>query len=45
MNGPARPALGSAAPDIVAVDDGGHPWRLADHRGRHLVIIFHRHIH
>lgn len=40
-----RPAVGSPAPPISAVHADGTPWRLADHHGRHVILIFHRHIH
>lgn len=40
-----RPQLGAPAPDIVATDADGNPWRLGDHLGRHVVLVFHRHIH
>jgi|GEM_PF-2333126 len=40
-----RPTLGAPAPDITAAFPDGRPWSITDHRGRHLVLIFHRHIH
>ena len=40
-----RPLHGSIAPDLVLQDAQGDLWRLADQRGKHVVLIFHRHIH
>ncbi len=40
-----RPAVGTPAPAIELTDARGHPWRLEDHRGESVVVIFHRHIH
>ena len=40
-----RPAIGEPAPALDLIDGDGRPWRLADHLGRTLVAIFHRHIH
>ncbi len=40
-----RPRVGAAAPDIELANVDGSPWRLADHRDRFVVLIFHRHIH
>jgi peroxiredoxin len=37
-------STGDPAPDIVLVDHEGEPWRLHDHRGRNVVLIFHRHL-
>lgn len=46
MIGPMRrPVIGEPAPDIELVDETGMPWRLADQRGRPVVLVFHRHIH
>jgi len=42
---PERPRLGAAAPDVVLFDTKGDIWRLDDHRGKHVVLIFHRHIY
>ena len=39
-----RPAVGVAAPRIQATYSDGRPWMITDHRGRYLVLIFHRHI-
>jgi peroxiredoxin len=42
---PVRPTVGAASPDVdLGRLDGGR-WRLADHAGRAVVLIFHRHIH
>jgi len=40
-----RPTVGSSAPLIELIDNAGKTWRLADHLGRTVVLIFHRHIH
>jgi peroxiredoxin len=32
------------APEIDLPDDQGGRWRLADHRGHPVVLIFHRHL-
>jgi len=42
---PHRPAIGEAAPEIALTDFEGNLWRSEDHRGRAVVVIFHRHIH
>ncbi|MEM1335951.1 MAG: hypothetical protein AAGG08_21085 [Actinomycetota bacterium] len=42
---PERPSIGSPAPEIDLFDLDGGRWRLSDHRGRPVVVIFHRHIH
>jgi peroxiredoxin len=34
----------TTAPDLVLPDAEGGTWRLADHRGRPVVLIFHRHL-
>jgi peroxiredoxin len=36
--------LGDPVPDVVLRDDTGSPWRLSDHRGHPVVLIFHRHL-
>ncbi len=41
----SRPTVGDLAPSITATHPDGRPWSLADHRGRTIVLIFHRHIH
>ena len=40
-----RPAVGEPAPAVSLVDATGAPWRLSDHRGHPVVLVFHRHIH
>lgn len=35
---------GDGAPDVDLPDDQGGRWRLADHRGRPVLLIFHRHL-
>ncbi len=42
---PPRPHIGESAPDVSLHDATGAPWRLADHNGHAVVLIFHRHIH
>lgn len=42
---PDRPEVGELAPIIAARHPDGRPWSITDHRGRTLVMIFHRHIH
>ena len=41
---PAALAVGDPAPELELVDHEGLPWRLADHRGHPVVLIFHRHL-
>ncbi|MEO5842824.1 MAG: redoxin domain-containing protein [Acidimicrobiales bacterium] len=36
--------IGDLAPDIVLPDQDGRQWLLSDHRGRNVVLIFHRHL-
>ncbi len=38
------PSVGSLAPAFQLADADGHQWRLGDHRGETVVVIFHRHI-
>lgn len=45
MSNPARPAIGSPAPQLELATAAGETWRLADQRGTYVVLIFHRHIH
>ena len=40
-----RPLVGDPAPAIDLIDTEGQRWRLADHLGTPVVVIFHRHIH
>jgi peroxiredoxin len=35
---------GDPAPAIDVVDEKGEQWRLSDHRGRPVLLIFHRHL-
>lgn len=39
-----RPKIGELAPAIELLDGNGENWRLEDHRGETVVLIFHRHI-
>ncbi|MEM9519208.1 MAG: hypothetical protein AAGA37_07815 [Actinomycetota bacterium] len=41
----SRPAIGAPAPALELVGGDGHRWRLTDHLGAPVVLIFHRHIH
>ena len=36
--------VGDRAPDLDLRSPDGRPWRLADHRGRPVVLVFHRHL-
>ncbi|MHB1487174.1 MAG: hypothetical protein ACYCS7_08430 [Acidimicrobiales bacterium] len=36
--------IGDIAPEIEAIDHQGATWRLSEHRGRPVVLIFHRHL-
>ena len=40
-----RPRIGERAPDLNLSTPTGDRWDLSAHRGRYLVLIFHRHIH
>jgi peroxiredoxin len=35
---------GDVAPPIVLLDHDGQQWRLADRRGRSVILVFHRHL-
>jgi peroxiredoxin len=35
---------GDVVPDVELVDHEGGRWRLADHRGRPVVLVLHRHL-
>jgi peroxiredoxin len=35
---------GEVAPDIELPDDEGGRWRLSEHHGTPVVVIFHRHL-
>lgn len=35
---------GDLAPDFDLPDHDGDPWRLQEHRGRNVIVIFHRHL-
>jgi peroxiredoxin len=37
-------AIGEPAPEIDLPDDDGNRWRLSEHRGRPVVVVFHRHL-
>ncbi|HEY3701993.1 MAG TPA: redoxin domain-containing protein [Acidimicrobiales bacterium] len=37
-------AIGERAPEIDLPDDEGNRWRLSEHRGRPVVVVFHRHL-
>ena len=40
-----RPTIGDPAPEVVLTTTEGARWRLADRRGRTVLLIFHRHLH
>jgi peroxiredoxin len=40
----ARLEVGDTAPPIQLPDHAGGTWRLRDHSGRPVVLIFHRHL-
>ncbi len=35
---------GELIPDFTRTDDRGQPWTLSEHRGRPVLLIFHRHL-
>ena len=35
---------GQDAPDFTLTSDAGEQWQLAAHRGRTLLLMFHRHL-
>lgn len=35
---------GDPAPEIALPDHEGNVWRLSDHLGRPVVVLFHRHL-
>jgi peroxiredoxin len=37
--------VGDPAPRVELPAHDGTPWRLGDHLGRPVVLIFHRHLH
>lgn len=37
-------AVGTEAPDFALPTDTGETWRLSEHRGRPVVLVFHRHL-
>ena len=37
-------AAGVEAPDFALHTDRGEEWRLSDHRGGPLILMFHRHL-
>jgi peroxiredoxin len=37
--------VGDLAPPVEVSAHDGTPWRLGDHIGRPVVLIFHRHLH
>lgn len=39
-----RPTIGRPAPEVSLPDSTGKRWSLSEHRGRPVVLIFHRHI-
>lgn len=37
-------SIGDIAPDFVLHTDRGDEWRLAEHLGKPLILMFHRHL-
>lgn len=37
-------SAGADAPDFLLHTDRGESWRLSEHRGRTLILMFHRHL-
>lgn len=37
-------SVGDQAPEISLPDDNGGTWTLTEHRGRPVVLLFHRHL-
>jgi peroxiredoxin len=37
-------AIGERSPEIDLPDEAGNRWRLSEHRGRPVVVVFHRHL-
>jgi len=37
-------SIGDRAPELSLATPDGDPWRLTDHLGRPVVLIFHRHL-
>lgn len=37
-------SVGDRAPEISLVDHEGQTWSLSAHRGRPVVVLFHRHL-
>jgi peroxiredoxin len=44
MLAPVPPNPGDPAPDVDLPDSAGGRWRLSDHLGRPVVLVFHRHL-
>lgn len=42
---PSRPSIGEPAPPIDLATATGDRWRLTDHHGTPVLLIFHRHLH
>lgn len=40
MSQPTKTETGSAAPDFTLTDGDGNDWRLSDHRGKTVVLLF-----
>ncbi len=36
--------IGDIVSDVALPDDRGTTWRIEDHRGRPVLLIFHRHL-
>jgi peroxiredoxin len=44
MAGPKPPTVGDPAPLVDLTTHDGSRWRLVDHAGRPVLLIFHRHL-
>lgn len=40
MSSETKPRVGDVAPDFLLPDGGGNEWRLSDHRGKVVVLLF-----
>ncbi|MDY7101746.1 MAG: hypothetical protein S0880_11210 [Actinomycetota bacterium] len=46
MTAPDEPLeVGDLAADLTLVGTDGEPWAIEGHRGRPVLLVFHRHVH